>query len=206
MPWYAVTPAWRARQVAADLFVLGWVVLWLLAARWVHATVLQLTRPAYGLRDASHRVDDGLDQTKARLDDVPLVGDRLRDALDPLSGATGDVDRAAVDFIAGVERLALGGALLSALLPILVVLVPWLWARSRFARRAAAARHLAGSAADLDLFALRALARCPLPALARIDPDPAAAWRSGDARVIRRLAALELASVGLSADRYDPRP
>ena len=124
MPWYAVTPAWRARQVAADLFVLGWVVLWLLAARWVHATVLQLTRPAYGLRYASHRVDDGLDQTKARLDDVPLVGELRRIALDPLSGATTDVDRAAADFITGVERLALVGATLTALLPILVVLVP----------------------------------------------------------------------------------
>jgi hypothetical protein len=37
----------------------------------------------------------------------------------------------------------------------------------------------------------------PLHVLARIDDDPAGAWRRGDAWVIDRLAGLELRSAGL---------
>ena len=51
--------------------------------------------------------------------------------------------------------------------------------------------------ADLDLFALRALARQPMHLLARISPDPAGAWRRSDPGVVRELALLELRTVGL---------
>lgn len=176
--------------------MLAWALGCLTAARWVHEAVMQLARPAYGLRDASLRVADGLAQTRGRLADVPLVGDRLRGALDPLTGAHTDVDRAASDFVTAVERLALITGVVTAALPILAVVVPWLWRRLAYARRATAARRLA-DCADLDLFALRALALQPLPVLARVDPDPAASWRRGDREMVRRLAALELAALGL---------
>ena len=51
--------------------------------------------------------------------------------------------------------------------------------------------------ADLDLFALRAMAHQPLHVLARVDPDPAGAWRRGEPDVVDRLARLELRSAGL---------
>ncbi len=57
------------------------------------------------------------------------------------------------------------------------------------------------SAADLDLFALRAVANQPLHVLARISPDPAGAWRRKDVDVVRRLAALELQDAGLVLPR-----
>lgn len=197
MGWYAQTTRRRVRQLVADLGVLAWVVGCVLAARLVHAAVSQLAAPAIGLRDATHRVDDGIHQTGQRLGDVPLVGDKLRGALDPLTAATADVDRAAADFVAAVERLALVTGIVTAALPILAVVLPWLWLRLRYLRRSSSARRLLSAHDSLDLFALRALARQPLPALARIDPDPAAAWRRGDPEAVRALAALELAGLGL---------
>ena len=77
-------------------------------------------------------------------------------------------------------------------------LVLHLPARIRFARRAAAGARLVDSAADLDLFALRALAHQPLHVLARISHDPARAWREGDREVTDRLAELELRAHGLA--------
>lgn len=204
MIWYADTPARRTRQVAADVGALAWALACVLAGRLVHATILQLAGPAHELRDASRQVEGGLAQARERIDSVPLVGERLADALSPLTGATGQVDRAALDFAAAVERLAVTAGLLTALIPVIAVVVPWLWLRVRFARRAGAARLLAGRADSLDLFALRALAHQGLPALARIDPDPAGAWRRGDPGVVRALAALELASAGLRPP--PPRP
>ena len=77
------------------------------------------------------------------------------------------------------------------------VLVTWLPVRVRFARRAGAAQRFLDSGADLDLFALRAMAHQPLHVLARITDDPAGAWRRADEPVVRRLAELELRAVGM---------
>jgi hypothetical protein len=53
--------------------------------------------------------------------------------------------------------------------------------------------------ADLELFALRALAHQPLHVLARVSDDPMSALRERDHAVIARLADLELSDVGLTA-------
>ncbi len=80
---------------------------------------------------------------------------------------------------------------------MLFAVLIWLPGRIRFARRASAAPKFIDHAADLDLFALRAMANQPLHVLARLSDDPAAAWRRGDPDVIHRLATVELRSVGL---------
>ena len=61
-----------------------------------------------------------------------------------------------------------------ALIPILIALAVYVPPRVRFVRRAAAGQRFLDSAADLDLFALRAMTNQPLHVLARISPDPAA--------------------------------
>jgi hypothetical protein len=53
------------------------------------------------------------------------------------------------------------------------------------------------AAAGIDLLALRALANQKLATIASVDADAMGAWRRGDARVIRQLAALELRSSGI---------
>ena len=100
-----------------------------------------------------------------------------------------------------------------ALIPILIALAVYVPPRVRFVRRAGAGQRFLDSAADLDLFALRAMTNQPLHVLARISPDPAGAWRVRDRSVIDRLAALELRDVGLampamrgSAGSLGPRP
>jgi hypothetical protein len=64
-------------------------------------------------------------------------------------------------------------------------------------RRATAAQRFIDSAADLDLFALRAMARQPMTRLAAISDDPSGAWRRGEEATIRALALLELRDSGL---------
>ena len=45
MQLYAQHPVLRSRQVAADLGMLAWIVLWVLVARTVHRAVLVLAEP-----------------------------------------------------------------------------------------------------------------------------------------------------------------
>ena len=98
-----------------------------------------------------------------------------------------------------MDTLAQWLALAVALIPILVLLWLYLPQRIAFVRRATAGQRFLDAGADLDLFALRAMAHQPLHVLARVDPDPAGAWRRGEPEVIGQLARLELRSVGLRA-------
>ena len=77
-------------------------------------------------------------------------------------------------------------------LSILVVALRYLPRRARFVRDAGVAQRFVDGPADLELFALRAIASQPLHVLARVSDDPMTALRERDRAVIARLADLEL--------------
>lgn len=199
MRFYAQHGPRRARQVLGDLAVLAWVAAWVWAARWVHDVVARLGAPGRTLEDAGTSLRESLGSAGRSVARIPVVGDEVRAPFDAAGGAAGSIAAAGVQVQDGAERLALAVALALAAGPVLVVVVAWLRARWAFARRAGAAARLLDSAADLDLFALRALAGQPVTRLARVCDDPAGAWRRGDPDVVHALAALELRSLGLRA-------
>jgi hypothetical protein len=100
-----------------------------------------------------------------------------------------------------VDQLAFVLAAVTIGLPVLFAVLIWVPRRIRFARRARAAQKFIDNAADLDLFALRAMANQPMHKLAKISDDPVTAWRDGDAEVIAQLAGLELRTTGLKPPR-----
>ena len=51
MPLYAPSPALRGRQLAADVGLLAWLVLWVLVARTVHGAVLALAEPGRAVEE-----------------------------------------------------------------------------------------------------------------------------------------------------------
>lgn len=199
MTIYAQTPWRRARQLFGDVLVLCWVVLWVRAGLWVHEVVGRLAAPGRTLEDAGSSLSDGLTSAGDTVARVPLVGDDVRTPFDAAGGAADSIAHAGVEVQQGVAQLALLLGLLIAAVPILLVVAVWLWSRIRFVSRARAAQGILDSAADLDLFALRALATQPVRALARVSDDPANAWRRGEPEVITALASLELRSLGLRA-------
>lgn len=197
MNLYAEQGARRTRQVVGDVLVLAWVVVWVLVGKAVHDAVAQLAAPGRTLEDAGTSLEGGLGDASRAVSGVPLVGDALSAPFDSAGGAASSITTAGVEIQETVGQAATVAGLSVALWPILVVVAGWVAVRLRFARRASAARRLVDGGADLDLFALRALTRLPLRTLARVDADPAGAWRRGEPDVVRALAALELRDVGL---------
>ena len=198
---YARTP-WRAlRQVCADLLAVTLVVLAVRVATAVHDATLRLAEPGRRLAATGADLGANLRQAADRVGSLPLVGDDVRTPLDRAGQAAASLVRAGQDQQAAVGHLADLLAVLVVAFPVLLLLVTWLPLRLRFARRAGAAQRFLDSGADLDLFALRAMAHQPMHVLARISDDPAGAWRQRDAPVVRRLAELELRSVGLRPPR-----
>ena len=201
MKVYADAPVRRTGQMVGDLTLVVWVLLWTWVGRIVHDGTMALAGPGRQTDDAASAMADGLREAGGRIGDAPYVGDELAAPFDEAASASDGIAAAGRDTVEAVERLAtvLGWAV--ALVPILVALAVYLPARWRFAREATAGARFVDAAEDLDLFALRALAHQPMRVLAGISDDPAGAWRRGDADVVRRLAELELADVGLRPPR-----
>ena len=197
MKLYADLPARRTAQVIADLAMLGWVWLWVWAATKVHAVTMELTEPGRRLAGAGSGFRDKMTSAGDRVDDLPLVEDRVAAPFREAAGAGTDIERAGTDLVTAVERLSLALALVTALVPILLALLWWGLTRYRFVRTATAAQRLIDADADLDLFALRAMANQPMTRLAAVSPDPAGAWRRGEIDIVRALALLELRDAGL---------
>jgi hypothetical protein len=210
MKLYADLPARRTRQVVGDLVVLAWVVLWIWLSQVVHDATMELAVPGRKIDAAGTAMADGLRDAGSTVGEIPLVGDGASRPFDGAGGSADELAEAGRAQVAAVETLAFWLALAVALIPILIALAVYVPPRVRFVRRAGAGQRFLDSAADLDLFALRAMTNQPLHVLARISPDPAGAWRARDRSVIHRLAALELRDVGLamrgSADSLGPRP
>jgi hypothetical protein len=200
MKLYADLPARRALQLTGDLVVVAWIVVWASLGIGVHDVTMKLAEPGHRVTSASTDLADRLQESGEAVGDLPVVGDAAAKPLDQASSAAGQLADAGRSQVRAVERLAWWLGWSVALIPISGVLLWYLPPRVRFVRRAAAGRALVDSAGDLDLFALRALAHQPLSRLAAISDDPAAAWRRQDPDIVQRLAALELAAVGLRAE------
>ncbi|MEL4357124.1 MULTISPECIES: hypothetical protein [unclassified Luteococcus] len=192
-------PGWKmARQLTGDLFVLGSVVCWALGARLLAHAVEKLAVPARQTGNAAHSMSEQMRQAEERIGQLPGLGDNLGDPFGSMAGGLQQISEQSAAQVDLVHRLALVSGWLVFLLPTLTILALWLPRRIRFIRQAAAARTFIDADADLDLFALRAMANVPMAQLARITPDPVGEWRRGNAAVVRQLAALELERTGLA--------
>jgi hypothetical protein len=198
MKLYADGPVRRARQLVGDLLVIGWVVLWLTLADVVHDATLALAIPGERLEDAGGGLADRLRDAGSAVGDVPLVGDRVRSPFDGAGRAADQIAAAGAAQVEAVQTLAFWLGLVVGAVPILVLLAVYLPLRWRFVRTATAGQRFIDADADLDLFALRAMATQPMHRLARVSDDPVRAWRDGDPDVVRSLALLELRDAGLS--------
>jgi len=204
MKLYSDIPARRTRQIIGDVWLVVWSILWIWIAVHLHGLIMNLATPGQAISDGATSLAGSIDSAGQSVSGLPVVGDSLAA---PFSGM-GDAARAMASAGAAeadaVSKLAMFLSIALAFLAIASYAIFWVPWRVNFIRKATAARELAHASDDLDLFALRALARQPLTVLVRIDPDPAAAWRRGDTRVTRALAELELRSEGLRPP--DPRP
>jgi hypothetical protein len=195
---YAQRRGQLAGQLAGDVAVLVWTVVWAVVGFVVDATVAGLAGPARDTARTARDLAGQLGDAATSAGQVPGLGEQLRRPFDAAAGSLGDLVATADRQAASIERLATVMGWLVFLIPVTTVLAVWLPRRVRFVRRATAAQRFIDAQADLDLFALRAMANQPMHVLAAISDDPVRAWRAGDRRVIDALAEVELRQAGLT--------
>jgi hypothetical protein len=194
---YAKRPAKMIGQLFGDGFVLLWTAGWAIVGIFVHRVIDVLAVPARETARTAMRLAENFREAASEAAKVPVAGDQLRRPLDAASVTLGNLITSANEQVASIERLALIVGWLVFLIPVTIVVAFWLPRRIRFYRQARASQAFLDALADLDLFALRAMAAQPLYVLAGISDDPVKAWRTGDREVINKLAELELKRDGL---------
>lgn len=194
MKLYAEMPRFRNRQLLQDAAVIVWAYVWIRIGAHVKTLVDRLAGPGESIERAGDGFAGTLFDISSKVDDVPGVGGILQAPFDAAGQAGLALERAGAAQQDVVHSLALWLGILLAVIPISYVCYKYLPDRLRWVREASAADRLRIDAADLHLFALRAVVRQPLYELKRVCDDPAAALQNGD---YEPLAKLELASLGL---------
>ena len=191
-------PSWQlGRQITFDVFVLAWTIGWAVVGRAVTRMIDAVADPARGIVDTLGGLETNMEDAATGVEKVPLVGGGLRSPFDGAATQLGDLGAATVQQIELIERVAAISGWCVFLIPVLGIIAFWLPYRVSFHRRSSSAQRFIDSGADLDLFALRAMANQPMHVLAQISPDPVRDWREGDRRVIGELADVELRRSGL---------
>ena len=194
MKLYAETAGLRARQVLGDLAVVAWTAAWVWAGATLYRLVDKLAVPGARLEQAGGGFAGDVAEIQQKVGRVPVVGGELQGPFGRLAGVGQTLADAGSTQQQVVHQLALWLGVLVAAVPIVILLLAWLPRRVAWAREAGAASRLRLAGADLELFALRAVANRPLRQLHRVTPDPAGALRGGD---YEALADLELRALGL---------
>jgi hypothetical protein len=195
----------RFGQVIGDLLLAGWIAFCTALGLTVFKITDALGAPGRKAAEAGDGLAEDLRRMSEPVGKVPAVGDQLRAPIDGAASAAARLAGAGRDQAHAVEQLAYLLAGLTIGLPVLFAVLIWLPRRIGFSRRATAAQKFIDNAADLHLFALRAMANQPMQRLAKISDDPVTAWREGHPAVIAQLADLELRSNGLRAPQPDGR-
>ena len=199
MKIYADHSARRSRQIVGDLLFAAWLLVWLWLANVVHDATLALATPGRRIEAAGSGLAGRLRDAGSAVGGVPLVGDKVRSPFEGAGRAADQIAAAGTSQVVAVQHLAFWLGVSVAAIPILLLVALYVPRRVRFVRTATASQRFVDAAADLELFALRAMAHQPLQRLAAVSDDPVRAWRDGDADVVRSLALLELRDAGLTA-------
>lgn len=203
MTLYADLPARRARQLLGDAWLIFWTLLWIWVALRLHDLIMNLAAPGVAIAESAGKLATDISSAADAVGSVPLIGATLTAPFDGMSNAAQQIADAGQAQADAVGTIAMALSVCIAVIAIASYAVVWIPIRIAFIRRATAARRFIDANADLDLFALRAIARQPMHVLAGIDADPAGAWRRGDQSVIRALAELELRSEGLALPKLE---
>jgi hypothetical protein len=195
---YATTPGRLAAQLFSDFAIFLWTAIWLLVGTAVYDAISTIAEAGRQVENGANGIAGNLASAGHDAQHIPVVGDAISAPLTSASEAALDIAGAGHSLDATANWLAVLLALAVVAVPLLIVVIPWLFLRLRFFRRKWTVTGLAATPAGEQLLALRALTNRPPRKITAISADPVSGWRREDPVTIRALAALELRSAGVA--------
>jgi hypothetical protein len=195
---YATTPGRLLAQLLSDVTITVWTTIWVFVGVAVHAAIATIGEAGRQIENGSQGVAGNLASAGNGAQHIPVVGDAVSKPIKAAADAAMELAGAGHSLDTTATWLAVLLAIAVASPPILALTMPWLFLRVRFFRRKLTVTALAATAAGQQLLALRALTNRSPRKLAAVSPDPVGGWRREDPVTMRRLAALELRSAGIT--------
>jgi hypothetical protein len=195
---YSTRPSRLLAQLFSDFAIFVWTAIWLLVGMAVYDAISTIADAGRQVENGANGIAGNLASAGHGAQHIPVVGDAVSKPLTSASEAALDIAGAGHSLDTTASWLAVLLALAVVAVPILIVVMPWLFLRLRFFRRKWTVTGLAATPAGEQLLALRALTNRPPRKLTAISADPVGAWRREDPVTIRALAALELRSAGIT--------
>jgi hypothetical protein len=194
---YSTRPGRLLAQLASDFAVIVWTALWLLVGLAVYDAVATIAEAGRQVETGAQGIATNLASAGQSAQRIPLVGDEVSAPLTSAADAALNLAGAGhnLDTTAGWLAVLLAMAVVA--VPILLVVMPWLFLRLRFFRRKLTVTALAATPEGTQLLALRALTNRPPRTLIAVTPDPVGGWRREDPYTLWGLASLELRSAGI---------
>jgi hypothetical protein len=194
---YSTRPVRLLSQLFSDFVIVVWTTVWVMVGLAVYDAIATIVEAGRQVESGTNGIAGSLASAGHSAQRIPLVGDAVSKPLTSAGEAASDVAGAVHNLDTTASWLAVLLAIAVVAVPILVVVLPWLFLRLRFFRRKLVVTGLAATAAGQQLLALRALTNRPPRKLADLSEDPVGGWRREDPVAIRALAALELRSAGI---------
>jgi hypothetical protein len=195
---YSTRPLRLLAQLFSDFAIFVWTGIWLLVGTAVYDAISTIAEAGRQVENGANGIAGSLASAGHDAQHIPLVGDAISKPLASASEAALGIAGAGhnLDTTAGWLAALLAVAVVA--VPILIVVMPWLFLRLRFFRRKWTVTGLAATPAGEQLLALRALTNRPPRRLTAISADPVGDWRREDPVAIHALAALELRAAGIT--------
>jgi hypothetical protein len=197
MKIYSDFPLARGRQILLDLVALVVVIVAIWAGVIVHGAILVLADIGKHVEKAGSGFQSTMSDAAKAVSGIPLVGKGVRAPFDSASGAGKTLAEAGQNEQSAVAIAAVVLGIIVALVPIYFVVRYLVVRRIRFAAAATAATRAARASGGIELLAFRALATADPKRVLKLDPAVVGRWRSGDERITRELAGLELERSGV---------
>jgi hypothetical protein len=195
---YSTRPVRLLAQLFSDFAIFVWTAIWLLVGMAVYDAISTIAEAGRQVEKGANGIAGSLASAGHGAQHIPVVGDAVSKPLTSAGESALDIAGAGHNLDTTASWLAVLLALAVVAVPILIVVMPWLFLRVRFFRRKWTVTGLAATPAGEQLLALRALSNRPPRKLTAISVDPVGAWRREDPVTIRALAALELRSAGIT--------
>lgn len=194
---YSTRPGRLLLQLFSDFAVVAWTAAWLLVGLAVYDAIATIADAGQQVENGARGIAGDLASAGHGAQHIPLVGDSVSKPLSSASQAALDIAGAGHNLEVTARWLAVLLAMAVVAMPIVIVVMPWLFLRVRFFRRKWVVTGLAATAAGQQLLALRALTNRSPRKLTAVSADPVGGWRREDPETMWGLAALELRAAGI---------
>ena len=147
---YATRPGRLAAQLFSDFAVFVWTAIWLLVGTAVYDAISTIAKAGRQVESGATGIAANLASAGHDAQHIPVVGDAVSEPLTSASEAALDIAGAGHSLDSTASWLAVLLALAVVAVPILIVVMPWLFLRLRFFRRKWTVTGLAATPAGLS--------------------------------------------------------